>query len=516
MKANDKIIVPLAIIIFASIVLSLAICREGWMDEFITLKFTDPLQPASTLYKTYWVGEPHAPTYYFLLWAWRKLVTPLPALFAMRLFSFAAALVLAVGAVYVYGRLVRSRFSVFTLFLLSSPALLFYAEEARSYFFSLFGGVYLGIMFLASLSMERKETSRFVGVALTGAIGCLLCSVHIFSVFTAAYILFGLALIAARVRLWQISVLAGVLIVFAVLQGASLTLLLTSGVQKDIQSFWITRHDVLEALVSLPVLVGLPSFILIATVLGSRALRSTLYGNSHLRAAFYALALATVFVCIVGGFSLLKPVLTLRYLTAWAGFIIPAMAVIAEATIEQMSLRSKKLAIPIVLICVAVDTAAALASPYHPGEWRAAGTFVQSIPECRNSIIPVALLTFVPQDAEEMSKWSDMFAFYAGEPDRFVPANAANLDRAVSQPCPIRLWAAHLRPQYLSNEVLSAFAKTCQREDVDVLKFDRGYLFVAASNHAASVRWTGSRTTCPNLMNELRAIRPGGSTANSR
>ena len=468
-----------------------------------------------TLYKTYWVGEPHAPTYYFLLWAWRKLVTPLPALFAMRLFSFAAALVLAVGAVYVYGRLVRSRLSVFTVFLLSSPALLFYAEEARSYVFSLFGGVYLGIMFLASLSMERKETSRFIGVAVTGAIGGLLCSVHLVSVLTLACLLFGLAVIAARLWLWQISLLAGAMIVFIILPGTMTTLLFTSGVQKDIQSFWITRHDELEALVSLPVLVGLPSFILIATVLGSRALRSTLY-DTHLRAAIYALALATVFVCLVGGFSLLKPVLTLRYLTAWAGFIIPAMAVIAEATIEQMSLRSKKLAIPIVLICVGVDTAAALASPYHPGEWRAAGTFVQSIPECRNSIIPVALLTFVPQDAEEMSKWSDMFAFYAGEPNRFVPANAANLDREVSQPCPIRLWAAHLRPRYLSNAVLSALAKTCQREDVDVLKFDRGYLFVAASNHAASVRWSGSRTTCPNLMNELRAIRPGGSKANSR
>lgn len=473
------------------------------MDEFTTLKFTDPLQPASALYNTYWAGEPHAPTYYFLLWAWRKLVTPISGLFAMRLLSVLAAFGLAVGAVYAYRRLVRRRLSVFTVFLLSSPALLYYAEEARSYVFSLFGGVYLGIMFLAALSIERRGKQYFAGVALTGAIGCLLCSVHIFSVFTAAYILFGLALIAARVRLWQISVLAGVLIVFAVLPGASLTLLLTSGVQKNIQDFWITRRDVLEALVSLPLLVGLPSFILIATILGSRALRSTLYGNSHLRAAFYALALAIAFICLAGGFALLKPVLTLRYVTAWAGFIIPAMAVIAEAAIKEMRLRSEKLATTIVIFCFIVDTAAALASPYHPGEWRAAGTYVQSIPECRSSIIPVALLTFVPPDEKEMSKWSDMFAFYAGNPDRFVPANAANLDRAATQSCPIRLWAAHLRPRYLSNEVLSAFAKTCQREDVDVLKFDRGYLFVATSSHAASVRWSGSRTTCPDLMNEL-------------
>ena len=509
MTTNDKVVVPLAIAIFASIVLSLAIWREGYMDEFTTLNFTDPLQPASTLYKAYWSGEPHAPTYYFLLWAWRKLVTPLSGLFAVRLFSFVTALVLAVGVVYAYSKLVRSRLSVFTVFLLSSPALLFHAEEARSYVFSLFGGVYLGTMFLASLSLEHRGTLRFVGLALTGAVGCLLSSVHIISVLTLACLLFGLAVIAARLRLWQISLLAGAMIVFIVLPGTMTTLLFTSGVQKGIQSFWITRRDVLETLVLLPVLVGLPSFILIAIFLGSRALRSALYGNPHLRPAFYALALAIIFACLVGAFALLKPVLTLRYLTAWAGFVIPPMAVIADAAIDEKVLGSGKLAIAVVLICITVDTLLAASSPYHPGEWRAAGTYVQSIPECRNSIIPVALLTFVPQDDEEMSKWSGMFAFYAGDPDRFVPANAANLDRAASEPCPIRLWAAHLRPRYLSSEVLSAFAMTCERENVEVLKFDRGYLFVSASNHAASIRWSGSRTTCPNLMKELHVDTAG-------
>ena len=238
-------------------------------------------------------------------------------------------------------------------------------------------------------------------------------------------------------------------------------------------------------------------------------------GNPRLRAAFYASAVAIAFVCLAGGVALLKPALTLRYLTAWGGFIIPAMAVFAEATLERMNLRSEMTTI-IVIFCFIVDAAAALASPYHPGEWRAPGTYVQSISECRNSIIPVALLTFVPGDEKEMSKWSDMFAFYAGNPGRFVPASAANLDRAAAQSCPIRLWAAHLRPRYLSNEVLSAFAKTCQREDVDVLKFDRGYLFIASSNHAASVRWSGSRTSCQNLLNELHVRQPNGSTANFR
>jgi FtsH-binding integral membrane protein len=94
---------------------------------------------------------------------------------------------LAVAATYAYGAFVRGRLWVFVALLLSSPVVLFYAEESKSYVFSVFGGVFLGIMFLACLLQERLETRRFIAIALMGLFGVLLCSVQIISVFTAAF-----------------------------------------------------------------------------------------------------------------------------------------------------------------------------------------------------------------------------------------------------------------------------------------------------------------------------------------
>jgi hypothetical protein len=97
-----------------------------------------------------------------------------------------------------------------------------------------------------------------------------------------------------------------------------------------------------------------------------------------------------------------------------------------------------------------------------------------------------------------------MFAWYAGNADRFVPANAANIDRAASQSCPIRLWAGHLSPRYLSPAAKDALTKACQDGTVEVLTFDGGYLFVDASDREALNHWTGSRSTCSAMEQSLR------------
>ena len=137
-------IIALATIIFIAIVLILAGWREGWMDEFVTYKATDPTQSIRTLYRDHWADEAHAPTYYLFLWAWRKTTAPLSGLFAMRLLSVLVSLALSAVATYAYGKLIRGRVAVFVVLLLTSPVLLFYAEEARSYVLSFFGGVFLG------------------------------------------------------------------------------------------------------------------------------------------------------------------------------------------------------------------------------------------------------------------------------------------------------------------------------------------------------------------------------------
>jgi len=476
MQSDGKTIVFLSAVLFAIIAIGSAILRGGWLDEFSSYTFTDPAQSVSALYKSYWMTDPSAPTYYFLLRLWRIVVSPLSGLLAMRSLSLAAAFVLAVAATYAYGAFVRGRLWVFVALLLSSPVVLFYAEESKSYVFSVFGGVFLGIMFLACLLQERLETRRFIAIALMGLFGVLLCSVQIISVFTAAFFLGCLGAIALWESNWRIVFLAGSLVFLTVLPSAAATLLLTTGVQTAMKNFWITRRVVLEAFIWLPAFVGLPTSVLILALIWKRSFVLRLLGDPVLRPPLYIFGAAFVFIVLVFGIAAVKPFLTLRYLATWAGFMVPATAVILDAAIKQADRRLVRFATIAVILSFVVDTAAAW--PHHLGEWRMPGYYVRSIPECRVATIPVALLDFVPPD-NQMKRFASPFAWYAGNVGRFIPATEANLDKAAMQACPIRLWLGHLKsPRFLSNEVLAAIAKTCRSGAVDVLEFDFGYLVV--------------------------------------
>ena len=101
-----------------------------------------------------------------------------------------------------------------------------------------------------------------------------------------------------------------------------------------------------------------------------------------------------------------------------------------------------------------------------------------------------------------MKRFASAFAWYAGNADRFIPATEANLEKTATQACPIRLWLGHLKLRSLSNEVLTAIAKTCSRDAIDVFEFNDGYLFVTPSDRAPP--WTKSRTTCSGVMDKLQ------------
>ena len=500
MQSDSKTIVCLSAILFAVITIGSAVLRGGWLDEFESYTFTDPAQSVSALYKSYWMTDVNAPTYYFLLRLWRIVVAPFSGLVAMRSLSTIAAFVLAVAATYAYGKFVRGRLWVFVALLLSSPVVLLYAGEARSYVFSIFGGVFLGIVFLACLSQERLETRRFIAIALIGLFGGLLCSVHLISVFTAAFFLGCLGAIALWEQYWRVVFLAGSLIFLTVLPGLAATVLLTTGIQTAVSNFWITRRIVFDAFIGLPAFVGLPTSVLILALIWKRSLALRLLADPILRPALYALGAAFAFVVLAFGIAAAKPFLTIRYLATWAGFMVPATAAILDVALKRTELRFVRFATIAVTLCFVVDTAAAW--PHQLGEWRLPGYYVSSIPECRVATIPVGLLDFVPTD-NQMKRFASAFAWYAGNVDRFVPATEANLDRAAMQPCPIRLWLGHLKPpRFLSDEVLTAIAKTCRRGALDVLQFDLGYLFVTPSDRAPP--WAGSRTTCSAVMDELQ------------
>jgi hypothetical protein len=499
---NDRFTMILMIIGFASISIGLAAWREGWMDEFITYAYTDPLRSASDLYHSYWVFEPSAPTYYFGLWAWRKLIAPFESLTSLRLFSVIVSLILIIPALLAYRRLVERRLAIFAIFLLSSPLLIFFAEEARSYAFSFFGGVFIGIVFLAALSPERMASRNDVLlITLTGVFGALLCSVHLVSAVIATFCLGSLVVIALWRRDWKLTIFSAALAAFVAISGAAPTLLLTSGGAEAVKSFWITRWFVVHSIIWLPAILGLPTVALIAAVVANRWLKKMSF-EPLLRPAIYAFATAIAFLVLGFAFSMLKPVLTIRYLTAWTGFLIPATALVASWAIAQLGHFWQKVLLFGAIPCLIANTALALVIPHHTGAWREPGLYVHSLAACREAQIPVVILSFVPPD-DDIKSWASMFAWYAGEPDRFVPATEENIGRAATQPCPIRLWAANLVPRYFSPAVKLAFAKACKNDAVEVLRFDSGYLFVSASDHQALSRWTGERSTCGQLQTEI-------------
>jgi hypothetical protein len=426
---------------------------------------------------------------------------PLSGLFAARLLSVLVSLALSVVATYAYVKLVRGRVAVFAILLLTSPVLLFYAEEARSYVLSFFGGVFLGIMFLTSFTANDKQQCRLVGAILVGAFGGLLCSVHLVSVATAAFVLFSLAALAAWHRLWWISFFSLALVVLVIIPGAASTLMLTSGVQSGgARTAWIHRRHALEAVLWFPVFLGLPSLVLIAAIVFSRKLGSTLFADPKLRPAVYALGTALTFLLLAVAIALVKPVLVLRYLATCAGFMLPAATMIAEVAVANVSPRPARFAFAVVVAFFLADTVAAIALPVRGGNWRAPGRYVQSIPGCRNSIIPVLVGSVAPSDVKV---FSFMFAWYAGNRDRFVPATEQNLDENATLPCPIRLWAVHQGD--FSQASFDAVARTCRRQATDVLKFDGGYLLVAASDATAADRWTGARTSCSEQIDKMLA-----------
>ena len=60
----------------------------------------------------------------------------------------------------------------------------------------------------------------------------------------------------------------------------------------------------------------------------------------------------------VFGIAAVKPFLTLRYLAAWAGFMIPATAVILDVALKSAGLRLARFMTVAVILCFALDTAA--------------------------------------------------------------------------------------------------------------------------------------------------------------
>lgn len=489
------ILIAMAVLALGVLV-GFALLREAWMDELFTYVYTDPAKSAGEHFRTQWANEPHPATYYFLVWAWRSLAASQTGIFWLRLLSIGLSAGLFVGALGAYRALIGGRVVVFAAFLLTSPVLLFYGQEARSYFFSFFGGVYLGIVFLSAV---RPAPLQWRSLWITGLAGVILCTVHFISSFTAIFFILCLGMIALYRRRWDIVIFAGVLVTLALVCVGS-NILFSSGLRNATSSFWIGGSDVLQSIVWMPAFIGLPMIAIVAGVLASPALRAHLKTEQALTPAFYALGAVFLFVAFAYGVCVVKPFIVLRYLCTWVGFFLVPAVFVATYALEALKLDGASALAMLIGTSFVGDTLLMSVTPHTTGPWREAGLFVQGIPACRDATIPFTVLSFVPK-GNDLEAYSRMFAWHAGgDPHRFVGAEPASLDRAAAQSCPIRLWAANMRPQYLEPEVKDAFERTCAHEPISVLSYERGYLFVPSSDVQTIAEWKGAQSSCAEAL----------------
>lgn len=488
----------LATLLFASL-------RGAWMDEFATYQMTDP---GTTLHQhmiTRWMTDQHPPTYYFLQWLWRSIFSIDRNVFAMRLLSLVLSVIFAAGALRAYKSLFGS-ITAFAVIMCSSPVLIYFSGEARSYFISFFGGIYLGMFFIWCLSSPPTRRGWVLPVSV-GIVGALLCTVHLISLLIGGYCLAMLMLIGLYRRDWPVAIAAFCLGFFVILPGLGWTLFVLVGMRDAIQSFWITRWDLLEAIVWLPAFLGLPTLMLGAMILLRKGLPESESTAASLTAARWAVVVSIAFVALAVVLSLAKPFLVIRYLAALAGFLVCPVALALDVKMRGWTHAT---ALAVTLGSLLLGAGLAAATPHSSGEWRAPGQFVASLPACRGATIPVGILTTVQPQAA-MSTWGQMFGWYAGDDDRFRAADPATIAATADQPCPVRLWIGDFVERYLTDEMRTAIRLVCEgHKDVDVLAFRRGYLLLAPPG-PASASWRGDRSSCAHLVSLRHRNAPPGS-----
>lgn len=461
--------------------------RGGWMDEFLSYQFTDPRISAVELHRSAWSGEPYIPTYYYMLHHWRKMTDPGMDLFAMRSLSLAGSAILAMVSLAAYSRFIE-RNSAFPILLFSSPALIYFSAEARLYFIVFFSSVLFSIYCLAALDDRQRDRAERSLIVIMGALAALASASHFIALLFTGFCCLG-AFVLGLVGRKPFAVGSSLAIGLCVLLPALAYCVVSSGLLTVAKSFWITRHELLEAVLYLPFLVGAP-----VTCAAAMALRrsGSPSGGELQRASIMLFGVAALFVLLVSALSVLKPMIVLRYLTPVAGFLVPPAAVLLQPALSRLREPMQAL---VAVAALGLGGVFALIPPYSSGEWRDPGLFLAQTPACRGARIPSAILTEIPAD---MDPWKIMFQWYGGMDKTFVPATPEAVAVTRGGDCPVRLWAGDLQERYLTPDLRQAMKSICAAEPgVAILRFRRGYLFLAPG--ADTSRWSGAKLTCADL-----------------
>jgi hypothetical protein len=475
------------------ICLLFAYFRGGWMDEFLTHEVTDPTVSVAKLFHERWLSDQHPPTFYFLEWLWRRAFGIDRDIPAMRMLPWLLSLCLTLLSFSAW-RSLFGEIRTFAFMLLTSPVLIYFSEEARSYVLSFHAGVLLGMFVLAVRDAETR-TRHWFWISMTGVLGSALATVHVISLLTAGFLLALLILDRARARDKAGAAVAFALGIFVLSPALLWVVVALSGARDALSGFWITRWELLQTLVWLLPAFGAPVVLVFIFSAREQMRRPAAWWWR----ASWPLFAALIFLGVAVAVSALKPFLVLRYLSLLIGFTLPAAATLAKPWLET---RTPAVFAAAFVAALASGAALAAITPHDGGEWKRPGTYVASLPACHGAQIPVALLTFVPT-REAMSSWGAMFGWYAGDDARFVPATRDALAETAGNACPVKLWIADIVERYASPDMRQAIRTTCdEHKNAEVLAFRRGYLIVTGAE--AARLWRGARSSCE----ALESIRP--------
>jgi hypothetical protein len=490
-------------IAWLAVVLALAATRSAWMDEFYIAHATDPRISLAANYSQSWSWEPHPPTYTFMLWLWRQVVEIENSIFSLRAFGIVVSTLLALGALVHWHKSKWPGLDVFAVLLFSAPTVLFFPQETRSYFLSVFGGVYCSLYFLRAWE-HRAPDSPKPADAVVGFVGAALLGTHIISLAFGCLLfgVMGLGMIVMQRWAWlRLTVAISILVLAPTIAVVAVTVF--NGLSEALGDFWITRRQLAHTVLELPWFVGAPVALTIALALWKR-------GEIKERREQAALGLILVIGAVVfalGCVSLIKPMLVSRYLSAPVAGLVPPCAMLITGFMDRHTVSLSRYgrwpaAVVATVLCFAIGLAALNDKVRPRSEWRRPAEALNAVPSCAGSVIPYVILNHPPHPN---NIWRKNFEWYAPN-HAFKPATPEVVSATSRQACPVRLWIADQFLHFVSDELKAAVHQTCLAGDRVGLGFGSGYLVVDANAVDMIAAWGGRSIPCAEIPLESTGL----------
>jgi hypothetical protein len=485
--------IGVVLVIWLATVIVLGGTRSAWMDEFAIADMTSPDHSLAENFLA-WKTEPHPPIYTFLMWGWRHLVNVDRNILSLRAFGILASLILAIVALWYWQHSRWPGIGIFAVLMASSPVIIFFPEETRSYFLSVFGGVYISLYFIRVWENDAQDSPKLADI-LIGSLGAALLTTHLISLLflCMVFAVIGTRLLIARRWPWLRVTLAIAIVIIVPAIVVALSVL--GALSSALGQFWITRRNLLGTAIEFPFMVGAP---VLALVLLAPTWRR-LFPEGRERSAFNLLCTTVACLLIIVFISIAKPMIVGRYLVGPVAAFIPACAVLLAWYVNERgyTVQSSGRLIPwfVVFSCFVAGVAAQ--TRFAPDtEWKRPAAALNSIGSCNGAIIPYVILNH-PPDVRNNFRYD--FEWYA--PNHiFASATPAAISDAATQACPVRLWIAHQVRRYVSDGYKSAIQHTCDSGNLVGLAFGGGYLVVDRSAEDLIAKWRGGTVTpCRNI-----------------